>query len=172
MKKRLITAVVITSLISIQFQNHCVYASINKSVVQNYKTPEHSKEELYQDIFCSLISPYIQKSVSKYYSKYLTDIPTVDPWDYKILSVERPNGYRSFVFVLKIEIIPYVGPHIGVGVDRLTIEVQGAGTVKVKNFKHIRNYELPPNYQNIIKKNWCINIRLVDGIFKLNMGNG
>lgn len=37
-----------------------------------------------------------------YYTKYLADIPTVDPWNIDILSVDRPNGYRTFIFVLKV----------------------------------------------------------------------
>lgn len=99
--------------------------------------------------------PYIQKSVGDYYTKYLTDISTVDPWSIDILSVERPNGYSTFVFVIKIQVIPYIGPHIGVGVDHIIITVDGTGEVEVKNFEHIKSYylELPPNYQDIIKKN-------------------
>lgn len=66
--------------------------------------------------------------------------------------MERPNGYRSFIFVLKIQIKPYVGPHFGVGVDRLTITVHGADNVEINNFQHIEEYQLPPHYQQIVKK--------------------
>lgn len=34
-----------------------------------YQPLEQSKEELYQDIFMSLLLPYIQKEVDKYYFK-------------------------------------------------------------------------------------------------------
>lgn len=126
--------------------------SANENLNNSYRPPKNSREELYQDIFYSLLIPYIQKSVDRYYSEFLTDLPTVDPWDIDILSVERPNGYRTFFFAIKIEVMPYVGPHISVGVDRLTITVGGAGNVEVKEFKHIENSILPPHYQNIIKK--------------------
>ncbi|MBZ9688868.1 DUF3888 domain-containing protein [Clostridium estertheticum] len=147
MKKKIIIALLFASLICMQLPSYSVYAITNKPL-------QHSKEELYQDIFCSLLMPYIQKSVGDYYTKFLTDIPGVDPWNIDILSVERPNGYRTFVFVIKMEVIPYVGPHLGVGVDRITITVDGTGEVKVTKFEHISSYylELPPNYQDIIKK--------------------
>ncbi|MBU3156360.1 DUF3888 domain-containing protein [Clostridium estertheticum] len=51
----------------------------------------------------------------------------VDAWAIDILSVERPNGYRTFLFIIKMEVIPYVGPHLSVGVDRITITVDGIG---------------------------------------------
>jgi len=143
MKKKFIVLLCVI-LIYIQLPLN-VYATTNKP-------PQHSREELYQDIFCSMLMPYIQNRISAYYSKFLTDIPTIDPWGINILSAERSNGYQTFVFVLKIEVKPYVGPGIGVGVDHLTIQVDGAGNVKVTKFEHIHDYELPKNYQYIIKK--------------------
>lgn len=44
-----------------------------------YQPPEQSREELYQDIFMSLLLPCIQDEVDKYYSKYLTQPPMVSP---------------------------------------------------------------------------------------------
>ena len=119
-----------------------------------YQPPKQSREELYQDIFISLILPYIQKVVDKYYSKYLTDTPMVAPYTVYVLSAERPNGYRSFLFNLKLQVNSYTGPHIGVGLDYITLTVGGSGDVKVEKFEHIKSYELPPNYQDIIKKGY------------------
>lgn len=119
-----------------------------------YKPPEQSREELYQDIFISLLVPYIQKEVDKYYSKYLTDTPIVAPYSVYVLSAERPNGYRTFVFKLKLRVISYIGPHLGVGLDNITATVDGTGDVKIEKFEHIKSYELPPNYQDIIKKGY------------------
>lgn len=119
-----------------------------------YQPPEQSKKELYQDIFISLLLPYIQKEVDKYYSKYLTDTPMVAPYTVYVLSAERPNGYRSFVFDLKLQVNSYTGPHISVGVDYITLTVGGSGDVEIKKFEHIKSYELPPNYQDIIKRRY------------------
>lgn len=154
MKKIIIIILMSISLVCAQLPVYNAYALANKPLKNEkfYKPIEKSSEELYQDIFFSLLSPYIQKSVEDYYKKFLTDIPTVDPWNIDILSVERPNGYRTFLFVLKVQVTPYVGPHLDVGVDRLTITIHGTGNVEVNRFEHIRDSELPPYYQNIIKK--------------------
>lgn len=119
-----------------------------------YQPPKQSREELYQDIFISLLLPYIQKEVDKYYSKYLTDTPMVAPYTVYVLSAERQLGYRSFLFNLKLQIDSYTGPHIGVGLDYITITVGGTGDVKIEKFEHIKSFELPPNYQHIIKKGY------------------
>ena len=50
-----------------------------------------------------------------------------------------------------MEVQPYVGPHLSVGRDRITLKID-LDKVKVEKFEHIESFELPPNYQNIIKK--------------------
>lgn len=142
MKKKIIIALLFVSLICMQLPSYSVNAITSKPL-------QHSKEELYQDVFCTLLMPYIQKSVGDYYTKFLTEIPLVDSGDIDILSVERPS-----YFVIKMEVMPYIGPHLSVGVDRITITVDGIGEVKVTKFEHIKSYylDLPPNYQDIIKK--------------------
>lgn len=119
-----------------------------------YTSPEQSREELYQDIFVSLLMPYIDKEIDNYYLKYLTGSPTVAPYTVSILSAERPNGYRTFFFRLKLRVSSYTGPHIGVGLDYITVTVGGSGAVTVEKFEHIKSYELPPEYQKIIKKGY------------------
>jgi hypothetical protein len=119
-----------------------------------YQPPQQSKEELYQDIFISLLLPYINKEIDKYYSKYLTDTPMVAPYTVYVLSAERPNGYRTFFFRLKLQVDSYIGPHLDVGLDYITVTVGGSGDVKIEKFEHIKSYELPPSYQHIIKKGY------------------
>jgi hypothetical protein len=119
-----------------------------------YKPPEQSREELYQDIFMSLLLPYIQNEVDKYYSKYLIDTPMVAPYTVYVLSADRPNGYRSFVFNLKLRVDSYIGPHIDVGQDYIYLTVEVGGNVKIEKFEHIKSYKLPPNYLYIIKKGY------------------
>ena len=117
-----------------------------------YIPPKESREELYQDIFMTLLLPYIQDEVNKYYKEYLTTSPGVAPYRVYILEVDRVNGYRGFDFRLKIELHPYVGPHLDVGTDYITLRVNPVNNVKVEKFEHIRGSELPPYYQDIIKK--------------------
>ncbi|MFL0584978.1 DUF3888 domain-containing protein [Solibacillus silvestris] len=117
-----------------------------------YQPAEESKEELMMDLFFSLLLPNVQKAVSNYYSDYLTTSPLVYPYQIKILKMERTNGYRGFLFLVTIEVTPVVGPHIEVGKDQLTFSISAGSGVSLKNFKHIETYELPPNWQDIIKE--------------------
>lgn len=110
-----------------------------------------NKEELYQDILISLLRPYIQNEVDKYYLKYLTEAPIVAPYTVKILNAERPHGYRTFFFRLNLEVNSYIGPHISVGLDHLSVTVNALGNVKIEEFEHIESYALPSNYEFIIK---------------------
>jgi hypothetical protein len=145
MKKKIIIALLFVCLICVNLPSYSIYAFTNEPL-------QYSKEEQYKNIFSSLLLPYIQKSVNDYYIKYLTDGGQVDPWDIEILSVERPNN--NFEFVIKMQVRPYVGPHISIGIDHITITVEGWGGVKVNKFEHIQSdyLKLPPNWQHIIRK--------------------
>lgn len=127
--------------------------SIPSHAEQNYYQPaEESEEELMMDLFLSLLLPDIQKEVSNYYSNFLTESPLVYPYQIKILKMERTNGYRGFLFLVTVEVTPVVGPHNPVGKDHLTFSISAGSGVRLKNFKHIETYELPPNWQDIKKK--------------------
>jgi hypothetical protein len=117
-----------------------------------YMPPEKSREELYQDIFISLILPKIDERVAKYYKNVLTKPPMVYPYMVYIENAERIGDYRSFEFLLTVKVYPVVGPHIEVGQDRLKIYVAGSGQVQIKNFQHIKDYELPDHWKNIKKQ--------------------
>ncbi|MEJ8546514.1 DUF3888 domain-containing protein [Brevibacillus borstelensis] len=117
----------------------------------NYTPPEQSKEELYQDIFVSLLMPHIEKAVDNYYKDFLTESPTVYPYFVDVLTAERIQGYRSFDFLVKLKVVPVVGPHIGVGIDHLTFRIGGTGTVEMTKFQHIKTFELPAHWKRIMK---------------------
>lgn len=60
-----------------------------------------------------------------------------------------------FLITLKLQVKSYIGPHLDIGVDQLTIRVgSGEGEVKVEKFEHVKSYydSLPPNYKGIIKE--------------------
>ncbi len=154
MRKKIIIFLILLLMFQIS-TNHYAYEDINITnalVVEPYIPPEKSREELYQDIFITLLLPYIQAEVDKYYEEYLFTSPIVAPYDVIILDAERLNEYRGFDLRLKIELHPYIGPHNDVGLDYITIRVSPIVNVKIEKFEHIRSYELPPNYQDIIKK--------------------
>ncbi|MGY3186175.1 DUF3888 domain-containing protein [Lysinibacillus sp. TE18511] len=114
-----------------------------------YQPAKDSKEELVMDLFFSLLLPNIQEAVSNYYSDYLTESPLVYPYQINILNLERIG--TSFVFSVTLEVTPVLGAHNPVGRDQLMFSI-APNEVKLKDFKHMETFELPPHLQNIIKK--------------------
>ncbi len=121
------------------------------SVLQTHKTyfepnkpANGSIEELYQDIFMTQLLPCISKEVKDYYKKHTGYSPWVDPWQPDILYIKRPNGYRTFLFEIKLEVAPYLGPHCSIGVDHITLMVLSE-EVRVIKFEHIKNIPIPPH---------------------------
>jgi hypothetical protein len=126
------------------------YAKIESK--EHYNTPENSKEKLCLDILMTLLVPNLQYEVDNYYKEYLSVTPTVAPYDVPILSMDRISESGTFDFRLKLELHPYVGPHLDVGLDYITVRVNPVDKVKIEKFEHIKSYDLPSYYQNIIKK--------------------
>ncbi len=140
------------SLITIFFAISITMAMTLTCYAENMPTPpEKSREELYHDLFITLLLPHIDQPINDYYSKLLTESPTVYPYQVDVISAERVYGYRSFRFLVTLEVLPVVGPHISVGKDRLTFDI-GSGMTKLTEFKHLETHELPPNWQDIIKR--------------------
>jgi hypothetical protein len=153
LKKIFIMAFVLLGLISIPFSTGTYATSVEtdgKPLLNKYREIENSKEELYKDIFITLLEPYTEKAIADYYSKYLNSPPQEDPWYVKVLNVERPRP-KSFEFVIKVEVAPYIGPHNSVGIDHITFNVNSSGDVKLEKFEHIKSFEIVPGYQSIIK---------------------
>lgn len=116
-----------------------------------FKLSENSKEAIYKDVSISLLIPYIQKEINNYYKDYFTELPIVFPYSIDIVSAKRESGYS-----IKLELIvhPFVGPINIVGDDRIIIETGAFGSVKIIKFEHIKSYQLPWNWQHIIKKSY------------------
>lgn len=112
--------------------------------------PEKSMEELYHDLFLTLLSPAIQNSVDEYYAQSLSESPIVYLYMVDIISVKRVYGYRSFRFRVIMDVTPVIGPHISVGKDRLTYDV-GSGQPKLIGYEHIETHSLPENWEHIVK---------------------
>lgn len=119
-----------------------------------YTPTKRSREELYQDLFVSLLLPDIQKSVDDYYKDFLTEKPIVSPGYVQVLNTERLMGYRSFSFRVKLKVSSYIGPHLDIGDDYITIKIEAGDKVTIEKFEHIKSYysELPYYYQDIIIK--------------------
>ncbi|MDQ0088071.1 hypothetical protein J2T12_001477 [Paenibacillus anaericanus] len=58
--------------------------------------------------------------------------------------------FESHIDVV-VTVIPYVGPHIAVGKDKIKFQIDNTGQISFKSFEHITDYKLPPNWTYIKK---------------------
>lgn len=109
-----------------------------------------SNQQMYYDLFITMLYLYVEKAIADYYSEYMTYPPSEDPFDYKFTKIEK-TPELNYSYTVELEVQPYVGPHLSVGRDRITFNIE-LDEVSIEKFEHIESYELPPNYQDIIKK--------------------
>ncbi|MBO8173017.1 MAG: DUF3888 domain-containing protein [Bacillaceae bacterium] len=107
------------------------------------KPPPESTEELYHDLFITLLHPHIKQAVAAYYTKAGKRVPMVYPYMVELIEAERILGYRSFLFRVTLDVTSVVGPHHPVGRDRLTFKI-GTGRIQLEQFKHLESYDPPP----------------------------
>jgi hypothetical protein len=145
--KRRISIICLTLILSISFFQVPV-KGIEKipdarlGLPYEYTPEEGSIEELYKDIITTLIQPYVSREIEKYYGRqYLYDL-----WNMKFLRIDRPMGYRSFAFTIRVEVKPFIGAHNTIGIDEMTIRIEG-GNPTVENFKHIKSFPIPKYLQ-------------------------
>jgi len=138
--KKVISAALLAFMII--FSNH------SASFAEIAKPPEKSREELYHNMFISLLLPEIQKPIYKYYSRLITDYPSVYPYSVDVISVKRSNMH--YVFLVVVEVTPVVGPHVSLGKDRLTFRII-PGHAKLLKFEHLKTDELPKKRKHILR---------------------
>lgn len=68
----------------------------------------------------------------------------------EFLEIERLNYYRSFNFIIKLQVKPFLGAHNTVGLDEMTIKI-GGDNPKIISFEHIKSFPLPPQLEEYYK---------------------
>jgi hypothetical protein len=97
----------------------------------------------YQRLVLTLLAPNVQAQIDDYYKYKLTDSPLFAPFlggnslDFKYLN----SGIDVVVTV-----IPYVGPHLSVGKDRMKFKIDNSGKLVVVSYEHLEDYKLPQTY--------------------------
>ena len=155
MKKALVASIALILVLSLSSMvtRQNTNLPIVDSILCSGDNPTINKEpkgDLYYQLLVTILYPYVQKAIDDFYGEYMTYLPGEAPYGYEFIQiVKTPELNYSFTVVLEVQ--PYVGPHLSVGRDRITFSIDLDG-VKVKKFEHLESYELPPNYQSIIKK--------------------
>ena len=138
MKKILLTAVIISMIMGLP-----AFAAEGSDVNQD--------NDIYRRLSLTMLSQYVDKAIDNYYGEYMTYLPSEDTWDYRILNIERPSPGKYY-YTVRLEVLPYVGPHLTVGRDRITMKINLNGVVESVQLDHLESHELPSYYQDIIKK--------------------
>jgi hypothetical protein len=64
-------------------------------------------------------------------------IPQWAGWETEIINIKQLHGIGGSYAVI-VRVYPYYGPHIGNGIDEITIRIAAEGQ-EVTDFKHIRD---------------------------------
>jgi hypothetical protein len=113
-----------------------------------------TSELLYHDMLMTLLGPEIDAKVNEYYSKIINVNPTVYPYQIEVIKAERIGEFRTFYFLLVLDVTPVVGPHIQVGKDRFTFEIApgiNPSQMKLVMFEHLETSELPAHWKHIMR---------------------
>jgi hypothetical protein len=119
--------------------------------------PQESKELILQDMLMLFLLPHINKKIDEIYLNLLTYSPEVYPYFVDITQVQRINGFRGFHFIITVEVVPTVGPHIPVGKDSITFDLSPTNpdNVMLVNWEHLKDpqeSDFPPNWKDILIK--------------------
>ncbi|MGI5986216.1 MAG: DUF3888 domain-containing protein [Clostridiales bacterium] len=108
------------------------------------------------DMVKSLLMPHISTAVEDFYEPYLTIKPIVATYyGTEIVSIKGGENIHEGIYnshyTVTIDTVPYVGPHLAVGKDRLTFSFNPAG-IQLYKHEHLESSTLPPHYQDIVKQ--------------------
>ncbi|WP_256758161.1 DUF3888 domain-containing protein [Cohnella sp. WQ 127256] len=148
MRNKFIIVLVLFIVLLVTWQTPCATAEIKKPV-------QDSRELQFQDMLVLFLLPYMNDKIAEVYSKVLNAAPELYPYFVDVIHVERVNGYRGYDFLITLDAIPTVGPHITVGEDLFTFEISPIVNVKLVKFEHVKGpnkEDFPPNYQDLLKE--------------------
>lgn len=105
------------------------------------------------DIIINLLMRALTDAVWSFYEPYLTTRPTVaDYYGTELTAIQhvRTEDYDAY-YTFTIEVTPYVGPHLSVGKDKITLCFNN-NELTVINYEHLESHTLPPHYQSVLKQ--------------------
>lgn len=101
--------------------------------------PENiSDRRVYYDLAMLLLSPAIDQAIMSYYGCYFT----TDPWANRVLQITEQKEKGKPIYIIRVEVIPYTGPHNSVGIDYITLSIDDGPSVNIDRFEHLKSYQL------------------------------
>jgi hypothetical protein len=83
------------------------------------------------------LEPSIDKALAEIYKDAPKGVPQWAGWDTEIINIKQLYGIGG-AYEVTVIVHPYYGPHIGNGIDEISISIASEGQ-EVTDFKHIRD---------------------------------
>jgi hypothetical protein len=83
------------------------------------------------------LEPSIDKALAEIYKDAPKGVPQWAGWDTEIINIKQLYGIGG-AYEVTVRVHPYYGPHIGNGIDEISISIASEGQ-DVTDFKHIRD---------------------------------
>ena len=125
--------------------------STNTAISAAETTSEQADEKIYKNLFVTLIYPHVEKAIGDFYDEYLNYLPGEAPYSYNFLSIEKNRPFKNYSYTIVLQVTPCVGPHLSIGVDRITMRIELNG-VTTEKYEHLESHPLPQHYKGIWKK--------------------
>jgi hypothetical protein len=119
-------------LVSICLSVFILIFSLPVQAIEKETTNEMIKFALIRSLESS-----IDKALAEIYKDAPKGVPQWAGWDTEIINIKQLYGIGG-AYEVTVRVHPYYGPHIGNGIDEISISIASEGQ-EVTDFKHIRD---------------------------------
>lgn len=104
--------------------------------------------DAYAQALAMACQPQLQAACNAFYQDYLSVSPTVAADQTTIQSVQTDGANATIVLTTT----PFVGPHVPVGEEQVTLSVSASGEITVTAYEHTVTHELPDHLADLALK--------------------
>ncbi len=126
-----------------------LYKRVSPNVVDAAEY-ESNVEKVYNQALVNTYLSDIQAAVDLHYADYYTTAPVVAYYVIEVKDICSDQKENSSIYI-KFHVMPYIGAHNTVGEDEITFMASYTGDVKLENYNHIKDYELPEHLKSLKK---------------------
>jgi len=124
------------------------YTYDQKDTVYAFSYKNASKDAIKDELVIALFMDDIKAVEDTYYKDYFKEKLEIFNYEIQVQDISKNNG----LIHIKFGITPVYGPHWPVGYDEASFAVDVFGKITFEDFQHLKSYELPEWYNDIIIK--------------------
>lgn len=109
-----------------------------------FNTNAKSAEEITEEALVAFLIEDITRDIQTFYAQYYSGEIAVYNYEISALEVAKED---TDVIVVKVGVTPQVGAHNPLGYDELSYAVDARGNISLKDYKHVKTYEVPEKFQ-------------------------